>query len=138
MPHLRLETTPEVAARCDLAALCQDLHAAMVATGVFPLGGIRVKAHVCAAVAVGDMHPENGFVALELSVGAGRSPEALKTAGTALFHAAEVALADELSTPHFMLSLEIREIDPQLSWKRNTVHGRLKAQEDAAKGTAAQ
>jgi 5-carboxymethyl-2-hydroxymuconate isomerase len=31
-----------------------------------------------------------------------------------------------LEAPHFMLSLEIREIEPGLSWKANSVHGRLR------------
>ena len=29
-------------------------------------------------------------------------------------------------TPHFALSFEIREIDPQLSWKKNAIHLRLR------------
>jgi 5-carboxymethyl-2-hydroxymuconate isomerase len=29
-------------------------------------------------------------------------------------------------TPHFALSLEVREIDPALSWKKNSIHLRLR------------
>jgi 5-carboxymethyl-2-hydroxymuconate isomerase len=35
-------------------------------------------------------------------------------------------LAALFATPHFALSLEIREIDPELSWKRNAIHPRLR------------
>jgi 5-carboxymethyl-2-hydroxymuconate isomerase len=29
-------------------------------------------------------------------------------------------------TPHFALSLEIREIEAALSWKKNSIHARLR------------
>ena len=35
-------------------------------------------------------------------------------------------LAPLFETPHFALSLEIREIDPALSWKKNAIHPRLR------------
>ncbi len=126
MPHLRLECAPGLEGRVDLSELCARLHGAMVQSGIFPLGGIRVRAHVCDAAAVGDLETANGFVAMELSVGAGRETVALQAAGQLIFDAAKAGLAEELAAPHFMLSLEIREIDPQLSWKANTVHARLR------------
>ncbi|MBI4046145.1 MAG: 5-carboxymethyl-2-hydroxymuconate isomerase, partial [Devosia nanyangense] len=35
-------------------------------------------------------------------------------------------LAPLFDTPHFALSLEIREIHPDLSWKKNAIHPRLR------------
>ena len=55
---------------------------------------------------------------------------AVDVTGTELtvgFAAAEGALAPLFGSPHFALSLEIREIDPELSWKRNAMHARLRA-----------
>lgn len=127
MPHLRLEYSPALEALTDMQSLCDALHEAMVGTGVFPLAGIRIKAHRCAHVCVADKHPENHFVALELSVGAGRPKVALAEAGEVVFATASTCLADLLTQPHFMLSLEIREIDPELSWKANPIHARLKS-----------
>lgn len=128
MPHLRVEYSPGLEALTDMRALCGRLHEAMVETGVFPQAGIRIKAHRCDEVCVADRHSDNHFLALELSVGAGRSKPALAAAGQAVFAAAQEAVADLLAQPHFMLSLEIREIDPELSWKANPVHARLKAE----------
>ncbi|WP_417206845.1 5-carboxymethyl-2-hydroxymuconate Delta-isomerase [Antarctobacter sp.] len=128
MPHLRVEYSPGLEAITSIQAMCDALHAAMAATGVFPLAGIRVKAHRCAQVCVADRHPDNHFVALELSVGAGRPKAMLSGAGDAVFAAAKTALAPLLAHPHFMLSMELREIDPELSWKANPIHDRLRAQ----------
>ncbi|QYK42707.1 MAG: 5-carboxymethyl-2-hydroxymuconate Delta-isomerase [Paracoccaceae bacterium] len=125
MPHLTVEYSPGLADRVAIAGLCRDLHAAMVATGVFPLAGIRVRAHAADFAIVADGHPANGFVALTLAAGAGRPRDVLADAGARIMAAAEAALAGPLSTPHFALSLEIREIDPELSWKNNPIHARL-------------
>ncbi|TGU68353.1 5-carboxymethyl-2-hydroxymuconate isomerase, partial [Mesorhizobium sp. M1C.F.Ca.ET.144.01.1.1] len=35
-------------------------------------------------------------------------------------------LSSLFATPHFALSLEIREIDAELSWKKNAIHPRLR------------
>ncbi|GGF43086.1 MULTISPECIES: 5-carboxymethyl-2-hydroxymuconate Delta-isomerase [Mameliella] len=128
MPHLKLEYSPGLEALANIQALCDVLHAAMSAAGVFPLAGIRVRAHRCDAASVADRHPDNHFLAMELSVGAGRSKPVLAEAGEAVFAVARDTLADLLDSPHFALSLEIREIDPDLSWKANPIHARLKAE----------
>lgn len=130
MPHLSIEYAPGLTALADVPALCRALHSAMVEAGIFPLAGIRIRAH-CAdfcIVADDDGSGENTFVAMTLSVGAGRSAEALKTAGDLLFDAARKALAGPLSTRNFALSLEIREINPELSWKETPIHARLSGQ----------
>lgn len=128
MPHLSIEYSPGLEARVDMAAVCQALHGAMVASGLFPLAGIRVRAHRADHVVVADGLAENDFAALTLSVGTGRRAEALRAAGDLIFSAAQAALAGPLSTPHFALSLEIRVIDPELSWKDTPIHSRLAGQ----------
>jgi 5-carboxymethyl-2-hydroxymuconate isomerase len=120
-----MEYSPGLEARADMAALCRVLHGAMVATGIFPLAGIRVRAHRADHCVVADGLAENDFLAMTLSVGTGRSTAALRAAGDLIFAAAQGALAGPLSTPHFALSLEIRVIDPELSWKDTPIHARL-------------
>lgn len=127
MPHLRMEYSPGVEAMMDIDALCAKLHDAMVKTGVFPLAGARVKAIRCDHWRMADQHPTNHFVGLELSVGAGRPKPVLAQAGEAVFATARQALGDLLAGGHFALAMEIREIDPELSWKANPIHNRLKA-----------
>jgi len=123
--HLSIEYSPGLEARADVQALCLSLHGAMIDTGIFPLAGIRVRAHKADHAIVADGLPENDFAALTLAVGAGRTKDDLRRAGDLIFAAARAALAGPLSTPHFALSLEIRVIDPELSWKDTPIHARL-------------
>ncbi|MGP6086525.1 5-carboxymethyl-2-hydroxymuconate Delta-isomerase [Antarctobacter jejuensis] len=127
MPHLRLEYSPGVEDMTDLDALCGALHAAMVSTGVFPAAGVRVKAIRCDYWRMADRHPENHFVGLELSVGSGRPKVVLTKAGEAIFDVAKSSLAPLLEGGHFALAMEIREIDPDLNWKANPIHDRMKS-----------
>ncbi|HSF91573.1 MAG TPA: 5-carboxymethyl-2-hydroxymuconate Delta-isomerase [Paracoccaceae bacterium] len=127
MPHLHIEYSPGLERRTSIADLCRILHAAMLDAEIFPIAGIRVRAFKADFSIVADGLVENDFLAMTLSVGAGRSTEALKAAGDKLFKAAQSALAPELATPHFALSLEIRIINPDLSWKDTPIHTRLSA-----------
>lgn len=129
MAHLKVEYATGPRTGFDAAALCEALHGAMVAAGIFPLAGIRVRAYRAEHALVADAHPDNGFVAMTLSVGAGRSTEALRAAGDGIFAAARQALAEPLASEHFALSLEIRVIDPELSWKDTPIHARLSRRE---------
>ncbi len=127
MPHLVIEYSAGTGKRADMAALCNAAHAALKDSGMFPLAGIRVRAHKADIAVVADAHEDNDFLAMTLSIGAGRSTEQLKQVGEALFNAVCAQLAEPLSTPHFALSLEIRIIDPELNWKQTPIHDRLSA-----------
>lgn len=126
MPHFTMEYSANLDGKVDVQGLCDAVLDAAVATAVFELGAIRVRAIRCEAYAVADRLPENAFVDLSLRIGAGRSSEDKKRVGEAVFAAMENYLASRFETPHFALSFEIREIDPQLSWKRNAIHPRLR------------
>lgn len=128
MPHLSIEYSAGLERRCDIQILCRVLYNAMIDAKIFPRAGIRVRAHRADYAIVGDGLAENDFAALTLSVGAGREVPALRAAGDQLFAAAQQALSGPLSTPHFALSLEIRTIDPELSWKDTPIHARLSGQ----------
>lgn len=123
MAHLTIEYSAGI--ETGIAHLCQMAHGAMLEAGIFPVAGIRVRAFRADHAIIADGLPENDFAAMTLSVGAGRTTEALKAAGSLIFTAAQQALADRLTQPHFALSLEIRVIDPELSWKDTPIHARL-------------
>lgn len=125
MPHLSMEYSAGLEARCDMQTVARTAYQAMIDAGIFPMGGIRVRAYRADIAIVADDHPENDFLAMTLAVGAGRDTDTLKAAGDTIFAAVQGALTGPLSTPHFALSLEIREIDPALSWKDTPIHARL-------------
>ncbi len=128
MAHLFVEMSDNVARSINAEGLCNALHYAMVETGIFPLAGIRVRAYRTEAFAMADKHPGNGFVAMTLSVGHGRTKDVLAAAGDLIFTAAKGFLSVWLAGQHFGLTLEIREIDSDLSWKANTMRPRLLAE----------
>ncbi|MES2432446.1 MAG: 5-carboxymethyl-2-hydroxymuconate Delta-isomerase [Pseudomonadota bacterium] len=127
MPHLTIEYSANLDGKADMLGLCRSLHAAILASGLFELGAIRVRAVCCADYAVADLLPENAFADLRLRIGAGRSAEDKARAGEAIFAAAVDCFATLFEAPHFALTLDISELDPTLSWKKNAIHPRLRA-----------
>ncbi|WP_425097959.1 5-carboxymethyl-2-hydroxymuconate Delta-isomerase [Tropicibacter sp. S64] len=129
MPHLSIEYSPGLAPEV-VERLCRAAHGAMTTAGIFPLAGIRVRAHRADVCIVADGLVENDFAAMTLSVGAGRTTDVLKAAGDRIFAAAQEVLSERLAEPHFALSLDIRVSDPTLSWKDTPIHARLSPQGD--------
>jgi 5-carboxymethyl-2-hydroxymuconate isomerase len=127
MPHLVIEYSANLASHADIDGLCARLHETMLATGVFELGAIRVRAHAAKHYAVADRMEANAFADITLRIGTGRSPEDKKRTGEAIMAAARAYLAACFETPHFALSMEIREIDSAFSWRDNAMHARLRA-----------
>ncbi|WP_421929056.1 5-carboxymethyl-2-hydroxymuconate Delta-isomerase [Neoaquamicrobium sediminum] len=126
MPHLTIEYSANLEGLADLDALCAALLETLLETGLFEVGAVRIRALRADHYAVADRLPENAFVDLSFRVGKGRSADEKKRAGEAIFATASSLLAQLFETPHFALSLEIREIDAELSWKKNAIHPRLR------------
>jgi len=121
MPHIQIDYSPNLAARLDIAGLCRVLRDAAAETGVLPLAGLRVRATACDHVVIADGNPDHAFADISLRLRAGR-PQAAKEAATAhIFAAAEAYCADVLAGSSFMLSFEMRDIDPALSPKTSSV-----------------
>ena len=123
---MAIEYSANLDAKVDMPALCELVSRTMLDTGIFEPGAIRVRAFRAEAYAIADRLPENGFIDMNLRIGKGRSAEDKKRAGEAIFAAVSGHLASLFATPHFALSLEIREIDAELSWKKNAIHPRLR------------
>lgn len=127
MPHLSVEYSANLDGAVDFNRLCHALLAALLDSGLVERGAPRVRTIRCGYYAIADAAPENSFIDMSLRLGAGRSHDEKRRLGEMLIAAAKPQLADQLAQPHFALSLEIREIDPDLSWKLNTMHARLRA-----------
>lgn len=126
MPHLAIEYSANLEGRTDMGALCERLLKTVLETGLFEIGAVRVRAFRADHYAIADKLPENAFVDLNFRIGKGRTAEEKKRTGEAIFAAAIDVLDPLFDTPHFALSLEIREIDAELSWKKNAIHPRLR------------
>ena len=126
MPHFSIEYSANLDPLVDMKALCRDVLKVALASGVFEIGAVRVRAFRCDAYAVADDKPENGFIDLTLRLAKGRDAATKKRLGDQVFAAMTAFLAPRFETRNFALSFEIREIDPDLSWKKNAIHERLR------------
>lgn len=126
MPHFSIEYSANLDGKVDMPALCSLIAKTILDTGLFETGAVRVRAFRADAYSVADELAENGFIDMSFRIGLGRSDDEKRRAGEAIFAAVSAYLATLFTIPHFALSLEIREIDPELSWKKNAIHPRLR------------
>ncbi len=121
MPHVTIEYSANVANWTNIEGLCDRLRREALATGVFPMAGIRVRAVRCEEYSIANGSPAFGFVDILVRLGAGRSAEVRQEAVGRLFRAAENHLEVVLQEWPLALSIEMREIDPEMSLKTGSV-----------------
>lgn len=126
MPHVKMEYSANLETRTDIAMLCRVAKSAMMETGLFELGAVRVRAVRSDHCAIADELPDNAFLAVLVRIGAGRTVDQKQRVGETLTSALSKALEPLFGTPHFALSVDLIENDPALSWKHNTIHARLR------------
>jgi 5-carboxymethyl-2-hydroxymuconate isomerase len=129
MPHFTIEYSANLAARTDIGAICELVRSAAVETGIFPVGGIRVRAIRCDHYAIADGNPELCFLAMGLRLGEGRELAARKAAGEHIFAALCAYLEPVFQSAKFGLTFEMVEIKSETSWKKNNIHAYLKEKE---------
>ena len=127
MPHFTLEYSANLDARVDMGKVVEVVRKAAVETGIFPLGGIRVRAIRCEHFAIADGHADFGFLAMMLRLGEGRDLAARKKAGEHIFKALCLYLDPVFAASKFALSFDMQINDKETSWKRNNIHDALKA-----------
>ncbi len=126
MPHLIVEYSANVEALIGLDALLDKLHASALETGVFPLGGLRVRAHRTDAYRIADKAPDNGFVHVTALIGHGRPLDVQQRAGEQLMAALTEHLDPLYVTSPLAISLTVQEFHPVLNFKKNNLHEYVK------------
>ncbi|MGJ8529593.1 5-carboxymethyl-2-hydroxymuconate Delta-isomerase [Maritalea sp.] len=121
MPHFSLEYSSNLDEIINISDLCDALRVAGIETGVFPMAGMRVRAFACDHYSIADGKADRGFIDLSVRLRGGRSLEVRKTATQAIFKAAEDFLADAMAKHPIALSMEMRDIDPELSPKLSSI-----------------
>jgi 5-carboxymethyl-2-hydroxymuconate isomerase len=124
MPHIIAEYSANLEDRLDVAALVADLHQAAVDSAIAELVGIRTRAARREHIRVADGNPANGFVHVTARLRRGRTVEARKALGQALLAAADRRLADVYPVHPVALTVEVHEIDPDMTFRRNTLRER--------------
>lgn len=126
MPHFVIEHSGNLD-EVDFARLVETVRIAAIETGVFPVGGIRVRTHRADACAIADGKPDYAFIDMVLKMGKGRDLAARKRAGAQVFEALSRFLDPVFASRRIALSFAIQEIDADLNWKRNNIHDALTA-----------
>jgi len=126
MPHFTLEYSANLEARVDIGAVVEVVRKAAVETGIFPLGGIRVRAVRCEHYAIADGQRQFGFLDMVLRLGEGRDLATRKKAGEHIFKALSAYLDPVFASSKFALSFDMQINDKETSWKRNNIHDALK------------
>ncbi len=121
MPHITVDYSGNLAAEIGLDPLLDTLHAAALATGLFPAAATHTRARRCDHARIGDGDPANGFVHVTVRVAHGRDLPTRQRIGERLFavltdHLAPVAAARPLA-----VSMEVQEIDPEVSFGRSSL-----------------
>jgi 5-carboxymethyl-2-hydroxymuconate isomerase len=128
MPHIIAEYSANLEDALDVAALVADLHQAAVDSQVAELVGIRTRAVRREQFRVADGNPANGFVHITARLRRGRPEAVRKALGAALLAAADKRLANVYPTHPIGLTVEVHEIDPDMTFRRNTLRERAKAE----------
>ena len=126
MPHFTIEYSANLDKRVDMAKVVEIVRNAAVQTGIFPLGGIRVRAVRCEHYAIADGNPNLGFLDMVLRLGEGRDLATRKKAGEHVFKALSAHLDPVFAQSKFALSFDMQINDKETSWKRNNIHEALK------------
>ena len=122
MPHFIAECTDNIREQADLPGLFAKVNEALAATGIFPIGGIRSRAHWLDTWQMADGRHDYAFVHMTLKIGAGRSRESRQGVGEMLFGLIKAHFADLMAARYLALSFELDELHPTLNYKQNNVH----------------
>ena len=128
MAHFTLEYSGNLDARVDMGKVVEVVRKAAAETGIFPLGGIRVRAIRCEHFAIADGQSHFGFLDMVLRLGEGRDLATRKKAGEHIFKALSNYLDPVFAGSKFALSFDMQINDKETSWKRNNIHDALKVE----------
>ena len=128
MPHFTIEYSANLDARVDMGKVVEVVRKAAIETGIFPLGGIRVRAVRCEHYAIAGGNPHLGFLDMVLRLGEGRDLATRRQAGEHIFKALSAYLDPVFAETKFALSFDMQINDKDTSWKRNNIHDALKAE----------
>jgi len=125
MAHFILEYSENLANKSlDLDALFAQLIEEAVGTGIFPLAGIRCRAHKCEHFRVADGSADFGFVHLNVRIGSGRSEDDKARAAKVLFGVLSEHLSVIYDSQGLAISFELTEL-PTHKFNQNNLRDYL-------------
>lgn len=127
LPHILIEYSANLEDSLAVEVLVRRVHEAVIATGVFAPGGVRTRAVRREVFLVADGDPGNAFVATVVRIGRGRDAATRRRVAETILEAVAQETATAFRSRGLALSVDVEEIDPAASLKRNNLHHRLAA-----------
>jgi len=132
MPHVIVEYSANLEEDVAPREMIGRIHATILETGVYPVGGVRVRAERRDVYMIADGNPENAFVAILIRMGQGRDEETRRRVSKAVLATLADVTAGAFARRGLSLSVEIQEIDEAGASRKNNLHERLKGRAGAA------
>ncbi|WP_150525630.1 5-carboxymethyl-2-hydroxymuconate Delta-isomerase [Roseibium sediminis] len=127
MPHISFEYSANLDDRVDMQALCECLREEAARIKALPLPGLRVRALKAESFSIADGDPKHAFIDISVRLRGGRAMGVKADIAKRIFSAAKAFLEPVLESSSLALSLEIRDIDPDLSPKTGTIRDHLES-----------
>ncbi|MQQ07808.1 5-carboxymethyl-2-hydroxymuconate isomerase [Epibacterium sp. SM1979] len=125
MPHFSIEYSANLEGAIDVAGLCEAIRSSAAGIDTFPTAGIRVRATRVDHYAIANGDPKHGFIDISIRLRGGRPLDVKRDATQRIFAAANEFVAPYMAHQSLALSLEMRDIDPELSPKTGTIRDHL-------------
>jgi 5-carboxymethyl-2-hydroxymuconate isomerase len=119
--HIVIEHSSNLRRQLNLPRFVEAIRQAALATGIFPLGGMRTRAYESDPYCIAGRHPDNTFVHLSVNVGEGRDHATRRQACEEIFAAACEQLRAVHAREPLGISVEMQERDPDVSLKQTNI-----------------
>ncbi|MFK7854709.1 MAG: hypothetical protein AB8B79_11375 [Granulosicoccus sp.] len=125
MAHFHIEYSGNLESLINIGEFCELIRSEAANIETFPTPGVRVRAVRVDHYAIADGNPKHGFIDISIRLRGGR-PDSVKQEATArIFAVAKQAIEPAMKMHPIALSLEMRDIDPELSPKTGTIREHL-------------
>lgn len=132
MPHFVIEYSANLEPDIDLRAIVDAVHKTAAESGLFKLAGIRVRTLRHEIYKIADGNPKHAFLHVRANILEGRPAADRERLGNATLAAVDALLAAAQRKRGIALSVEVSEIDHNMSFKKNSLHAQLADKGDAA------
>lgn len=126
MPHAWIECSSNIADEPEVKDLKKLVYDSALETGIFPIGGVRVRFQIVSDYIVGDGDPDNSFLHIVLRIGTGRQLEVRKAAADAIFERVCTLIKPLHDRRPIAVAFEVQEMSADLNYKFNNLHEHIK------------
>jgi 5-carboxymethyl-2-hydroxymuconate isomerase len=122
MPNVVVEYSANIAADADIPGLCGAIARTIIASGLVPTAGIRVRAYSCDDYVIADGKREYAFVSLTARLARGRPEEDVRRCFDAVFRAVKAHLEPVDKKWLLALSMDVEAHGDRIAYKQNRIH----------------